>query len=200
MNALWTWPIKRLYFCPFSSPKIGKLFNDSSLSSTRQTKGSTSSKSSAFGSVFTPSATKMPETRNKMPAASVYLLEKAHLLPFFVADSRRDDSIMLRGGMFIWLIYNDANAQNVFVFTFKCILVGCFIISSLCIFLTKGASPWWLDNMAIYMLCRSYVVFFDDMGLQAGFFRKKIIRIEERYHIYSWYFIFLSSDFHIYNV
>ena len=48
MNALWAWPIKRLYFCPFSCPEIGKLFNDSSLSSTRQTKGSTSSKSSAF--------------------------------------------------------------------------------------------------------------------------------------------------------
>jgi hypothetical protein len=43
---------------------------------TRQTKGSTSSESSAFGSVFAPSATKMQETRNKMPAASVYLLEK----------------------------------------------------------------------------------------------------------------------------
>ena len=39
--------------------------------------------------------------------------------------------------------------------------------------------------MAIYMLCRSYVIFLDDMGLQTGFFRKKIIRIEERYHIYS---------------
>ena len=35
---------------------------------TRQTKGSTSSKSSAFGSVFAPSATKMQETRNNMPA------------------------------------------------------------------------------------------------------------------------------------
>ena len=30
----------------------------------------------------------MQETRNKMPAASVYLLENAHFLPFFVADSR----------------------------------------------------------------------------------------------------------------
>lgn len=30
--------IKRLYFCPFSSPEIGKIFNDSRLSSTRQTK------------------------------------------------------------------------------------------------------------------------------------------------------------------
>ncbi len=36
--------------------------------SPRQTKGSTSSKSSAFCSVFAPSATKMQETRNKMPA------------------------------------------------------------------------------------------------------------------------------------
>ncbi len=44
---------------------------------TRQTKGSTSSKSSAFGSVFAPSATKLQETLNKMPAASVYLLEKS---------------------------------------------------------------------------------------------------------------------------
>ncbi len=54
---------------------------------TRQTKGSTSSKSSAFAPVFTPSATKMQETRNKMPAASVYLLENLHFLQFFVADS-----------------------------------------------------------------------------------------------------------------
>ena len=54
---------------------------------TRQTKGSTSSKSSAFGSVFAPSATKLQETRNKMPAASVYLLENLHFLQFFVADS-----------------------------------------------------------------------------------------------------------------
>ena len=81
---------------------------------TRQTKGSTSSESSAFArhgvpggrieekpperraqartrsrsSVFTPSATKLQETRNKMPAASVYLLENLHFLQFFVADSR----------------------------------------------------------------------------------------------------------------
>ena len=54
--------------------------------------------------------------------------------------------------------------------------------------------------MAIYMLCRSYVIFLDDMGLQTGYSYKKIILFEERYHIYSWYFIFLSSDFHIYNV
>ena len=49
-------------------------------------------------SVVAPSATKMQETLNKMPAASVYLLEKAHLLPFFVAFSRRDESIILKGG------------------------------------------------------------------------------------------------------
>ena len=30
---------------------------------------------------------KMQETRNKMPAASVYLLEKLHFLQFFVSDS-----------------------------------------------------------------------------------------------------------------
>ncbi|MBQ2869885.1 MAG: hypothetical protein IJE88_07650 [Akkermansia sp.] len=54
---------------------------------TRQTKGSTSSKSSPFGSVFAPSATKLQETRNKMLAASVYLLENLHFLQFFVADS-----------------------------------------------------------------------------------------------------------------
>jgi|GEM_PF-2951436 len=42
---------------------------------TRQTKGSTSSKSYPCSPVFTPSATKMQETRNKMPAANVYLLE-----------------------------------------------------------------------------------------------------------------------------
>ena len=85
---------------------------------TRQTKGSTSSKSSAFarhgvaraqratrsrtrhgverwaqartrsrGSVFAPSATKMQETRNKMPSANVYLLENLHFPQFFVADS-----------------------------------------------------------------------------------------------------------------
>ena len=38
-------------------------------------------------SVSAPSATKMQETRNKMPAASVYLLENLHFLQFFVADS-----------------------------------------------------------------------------------------------------------------
>ena len=36
---------------------------------------------------FAPSATKMQETRNKMPSASVYLLENLHFLQFFVADS-----------------------------------------------------------------------------------------------------------------
>jgi len=38
---------------------------------------------------FAPSATKMQETRNKMPAASVYLLENLHFLQFFVEDSVR---------------------------------------------------------------------------------------------------------------
>ena len=38
-------------------------------------------------SVVAPSATKMQETRNKMPAASVYLLENLHFSQFFVADS-----------------------------------------------------------------------------------------------------------------
>ena len=71
---------------------------------TQQTKGSTSSKSSAFArhgverwaqartrsrsSVFAPPATKMQETRNKMPATSVHLLGKLHIFSqFFVADS-----------------------------------------------------------------------------------------------------------------
>ena len=115
MNALWIRIIKRLYFCPFSCPKIGKLFNDSHLSVSRQTKGTTSSESSAFARhgvpggrieekpperraqartrsrspVFALSATKMQETRNKMPVASVYLLQNPHFLPIFVADSVR---------------------------------------------------------------------------------------------------------------
>ena len=38
-------------------------------------------------SVVAPSATKMQETRNKMPVGSVYLLENLHFLQFFVADS-----------------------------------------------------------------------------------------------------------------
>ena len=50
---------------------------------TRQTKGSTGGASSAFGSVFAPSATKLQETLNNMPAASVYLLENLHFLQFF---------------------------------------------------------------------------------------------------------------------
>jgi len=48
---------------------------------TRQTKGSTSSQSSPCSSVFAPSATKMQETRNKMPAANVYLLENFIAIP-----------------------------------------------------------------------------------------------------------------------
>ena len=50
----------------------------------KMTKDSPSSKSSAFGSVFAPSAAKMQETRNKMHAASVYLLENLHFLQFFL--------------------------------------------------------------------------------------------------------------------
>ena len=50
---------------------------------TRQTKGSTLSKSSHSSPIFPPSATKMQETRNKMHAASVYLLENLHFLQFF---------------------------------------------------------------------------------------------------------------------
>ena len=64
---------------------------------TRQTKGSTSSKSSPCSSVFVPSETKMQETRNKMPAASVYLLENLHFLPFFVADSVPGSIILCKG-------------------------------------------------------------------------------------------------------
>ena len=37
--------------------------------------------------ISAPSATKMQKTRNKMPAASVYLLESLHFSQFFVADS-----------------------------------------------------------------------------------------------------------------
>jgi hypothetical protein len=53
----------------------------------RQTKGSTSSKSSLCSPVLAPSAAEMHATRNKMPAASVYLLENPYFLQFFVADS-----------------------------------------------------------------------------------------------------------------
>ena len=42
-------------------------------------------------------ATKMQETRNKMPAASVYLLENPHFLPFFVADSVPGSIILCKG-------------------------------------------------------------------------------------------------------
>ncbi|MBQ8480446.1 MAG: hypothetical protein IJ503_08705 [Akkermansia sp.] len=50
----------------------------------RQTKGAASSKSYPCCPFFAPSATKMKETLNKIPAASVYLLEKAHHLPFLL--------------------------------------------------------------------------------------------------------------------
>ena len=46
---------------------------------------------------FCASATKMQETRNKMPAASVYLLENLHFLQFFVADSVPGSIIMCKG-------------------------------------------------------------------------------------------------------
>ena len=64
---------------------------------TRLTKGSTSSKSSPCKSVFVPSATKMLETRNKMPAKSVYLLENLHFSQFFVADSMAGSIILYKG-------------------------------------------------------------------------------------------------------
>ena len=40
--------------------------------------------------------TKMQETRNKMPAASVYLLENLHFLQFFVEDSEPGSIIKCR--------------------------------------------------------------------------------------------------------
>ena len=89
---------------------------------TRQAKGSTSSKSSAFTrlgeararkgyaktdpsrrineepeSVVAPSETKLQETRSKMPAASVYLLENLYFLQFFVADSVPGSIILSKG-------------------------------------------------------------------------------------------------------
>ncbi len=41
--------------------------------------------------------TKMQETRNKMPAASVYLLENLYFLQFFVADSVPGSIISSKG-------------------------------------------------------------------------------------------------------
>ena len=55
-------------------------------------------------------------------------------------------------------------------------------------------------HISIDVLRRSYFVFFDDIGLQAIFPHKKHIPSEERYHIYSLYFIFISSAFDIYDV
>ena len=46
---------------------------------------------------FAPSATKMQETRNILPAASVYLLENLHFLQFFVADSVPGSIILCKG-------------------------------------------------------------------------------------------------------
>ena len=39
----------------------------------------------------------MQETHNKMPSASVYLLENLHFLPFFVADSVTGSIIISKG-------------------------------------------------------------------------------------------------------
>ncbi|MBQ3241248.1 MAG: hypothetical protein IJB00_08720 [Akkermansia sp.] len=47
--------------------------------------------------ISAPSAPKMQETRNKMPVASVYLLENLHFLPFFVADSVPGSIMMYKG-------------------------------------------------------------------------------------------------------
>ena len=52
---------------------------------------------SIAGAFFAPSATKMQETRNKIPAASVYLLENLHFLQFFVADSVPGSIILCKG-------------------------------------------------------------------------------------------------------
>jgi len=57
-----------------------------------------------------------------------------------------------------------------------------------------------MGNISADMLRCSYFVFFDDMGIQAVFTHKKDISFKERYHIYSLYFIFISSAFDIYNV
>ena len=48
-------------------------------------------------SVVAPSATKMQATLNKMPAASVYLLENLYFLQFFVADSVTGSIILSKG-------------------------------------------------------------------------------------------------------
>ena len=46
------------------------------------------------------------ETRNKMPAASVYLLEKPHFSQFFVANSVPGSIILCKGDI------KEANNQN----------------------------------------------------------------------------------------
>ena len=48
-------------------------------------------------SVVAPSETKLQETRNKMPAGSVYLLENLYFLQFFVADSVPGSIIISKG-------------------------------------------------------------------------------------------------------
>ena len=40
----------------------------------------------------------MQETLNKIPVASVSIIENLHFSQFFVAFSRRDESIILKGG------------------------------------------------------------------------------------------------------
>ena len=54
--------------------------------------------------------------------------------------------------------------------------------------------------MAIDMLRRSCFLWFDDFDLQAVFSHKKIIPSEERHHICSDHFIFISSDCDIHIV
>ncbi len=56
-----------------------------------------------------------------------------------------------------------------------------------------------MGNICIYMLRHSNLVFYDDVGLQTIFSHKNI-HFEERYDIYFLYFIFISTDFAIYNV
>lgn len=53
--------------------------------------------------------------------------------------------------------------------TFKHILVGNFIISSICIFFSQGVSSQRMCNICIYLLHRAFFVIFDDIGLQAVF-------------------------------
>jgi hypothetical protein len=78
--------------------------------------------------------------------------------------------------------------------------VGGIIISSFGVFLSQRASSQRRDNMGLDMLRRSYSVFSDGMGAQAVFLQKKHIGAESGYNICSWHFLFLPSDFDIFNV